>query len=203
MESRGVGVLVFLGFGGKDSGVNEKTKHIFIESALFNPVNIRKTAKRHGLNTDASFRYERGVDPEMVIPALLKAASLMLDLAGGEIGSEIIDVNPNKNAGNFHKCEVNFESIRNLCGINASNDDMLDILKYLEISAEKSDHNLYMLTIPSYRVDVIRESDVAEEILRIYGYNNVITPKKINSTPSFTPIKNTGNTHFIIIVTNH
>ena len=178
-------------FGGIDSGVNEKTKHVFIESALFNPVNIRKTAKRHGLNTDASFRYERGVDPEMVIPALLKAASLMLDLSGGEIGSEIIDVNPNKNEGNFHKCEVNFESIRKLCGINASNDDMLDILKYLEISAEKSDHNLYMLTIPSYRVDVTRESDVAEEILRIYGYNNVIIPEKINSTPSFTPIKNT------------
>ena len=118
-------------FGGIDSGVNEKTKHIFIESALFNPVNIRKTAKRHGLNTDASFRYERGVDPEMVIPALLKAASLMLDLSGGEIGSEIIDVNPNKNEGNFHKCAVNFESIRKLCGINASNNDMLDILKYL------------------------------------------------------------------------
>ena len=175
-------------FGGLDSGVNEKTKNIFIESALFDPVSIRKTAKRHGLNTDASFRYERGVDPEMVIPALLKATKMIVELTGGKIDSNIIDVHPLK-SDNF-SFEINFENIRNLCGFSLSNDAMTELLNYLEIKVENKKNNTANVTVPSYRNDVTREVDIAEDILRIYGYNNILIPEKINSSPSFTPTKN-------------
>ena len=175
-------------FGGLDSGVNENTKNIFIESALFDPVSIRKTAKRHGLNTDASFRYERGVDPEMVIPALLKATKMIVELTGGKIDSNIIDVHPLK-SDNF-SFEINFENIRNLCGFSLSNDAMTELLNYLEIKVENKKNNTANVTVPSYRNDVTREVDIAEDILRIYGYNNILIPEKINSSPSFNPTKN-------------
>ena len=181
-------------FGGLKSGVSNKTKHIFLESALFDPVHIRKTAKRHGLNTDASFRYERGVDPDMVIPALQKAVELIIELAGGSVGSPIIDINNNPKAQNHHHCDADYNAIRKLCGISITDEEINSILTLLEISNTPIKNSSYRLKIPDYRVDVNREADIAEEVLRIYGYNNVIIPPKIKSSPSFTPLRNSIST---------
>lgn len=175
-------------FGGINSGVKASTTSIFIESALFNPVSIRKTAKRHGLNTDASFRYERGVDPGMVIPALAKAAKLVVELAGGEISSEILDVHPTNILDKSF--EIDFNAIRKLCGFSLDNQTMKELLHYLDINVVEGNQDLATVTVPAYRNDVTREADIAEEVLRIYGYNQVEIPAKINSSPSFTPIKN-------------
>lgn len=177
-------------FGGINSGVQATTTEIFIESALFNPVSTRKTAKRHGLNTDASFRYERGVDPEMVIPALVKATQMIIELAGGKVSSEIIDVHPVKTKNKSFK--VNFNGIRKLCGFSLENEQMVDLLSFLDISSKLEDDDQATVTVPAYRNDVTREADIAEEILRIYGYNNIDIPKKINSSPTFTPVKNSA-----------
>ncbi len=177
-------------FGGINSGVQSTTKEIFIESALFNPISTRKTAKRHGLNTDASFRYERGVDPEMVIPALVKATQMITEIAGGKVSSEIIDIHPLKTENKSFK--VNFNGIRKLCGFSLKNQQMVNLLSLLDISSKLDDDNQATLTVPAYRNDVTREADIAEEILRIYGYNNIDIPKKINSSPTFTPVKNSA-----------
>ena len=120
-------------FGGINSGVQSTTKEIFIESALFNPISTRKTAKRHGLNTDASFRYERGVDPEMVIPALVKATQMITEIAGGKVSSEIIDIHPLKTENKSFK--VNFNGIRKLCGFSLKNQQMVNLLSLLDISS--------------------------------------------------------------------
>lgn len=177
-------------FGGINSGVQSTTKEIFIESALFNPISTRKTAKRHGLNTDASFRYERGVDPEMVIPALVKATQMITEIAGGKVSSEIIDIHPLKTENKSFK--VNFNGIRKLCGFSLKNQQMVNLLSLLDISSKLDDDNQATLTVPAYRNDVTREADIAEEILRIYGYNNIDIPKKINSSPTFAPVKNSA-----------
>ena len=169
-------------FGGLDSGVTEKTKTIFIESALFNPVSIRKTAKRHGLNTDASFRYERGVDPSMVLPALIKASEIIKELSGGEIASEILDVHPKETKD--ISFEINFEKIRKIGGIKLDNKTITDLLTHLEIKVDSINTNKALVSVPAYRNDVTREIDIAEEVLRIYGYNNIDIPEKINSSPS-------------------
>ena len=175
-------------FGGKNSGVKESTTEIFIESALFDPVSIRKTAKRHGLNTDASFRYERGVDPNMVIPALVKASEIIVEIAGGKICSEIFNAHPTKSSDNSFR--IDFESIRKLCGFSLENDLMVELLNYLDIKVIDKNGNNAKVTVPAYRNDVTRQADIAEEILRIYGYNNIEIPLKINSSPTFTNIKN-------------
>ena len=169
-------------FGGLESGVTEKTKTIFIESALFNPVLIRKTAKRHGLNTDASFRYERGVDPSMVLPALIKACEIITDLSGGEIASEILDVHPKETKDTSF--EINFEKIRKIGGIELDNKTITEILTHLEIKVGSIKTNKALVNVPAYRNDVTREIDIAEEVLRIYGYNNIDIPEKINSSHS-------------------
>ena len=174
-------------FGGIDSGVTEKTKTIFIESALFNPVLIRKTAKRHGLNTDASFRYERGVDPSMVLPALIKASEIIKDLSGGEIASEILDVHPKETKD--ISFEINFEKIRKIGGIKLDNKTITDLLTHLEIKVDSINTNKALVSVPAYRNDVTREIDIAEEVLRIYGYNNIDIPEKINSSPSIPKLK--------------
>ena len=174
-------------FGGLDSGVTEKTKTIFIESALFNPVLIRKTAKRHGLNTDASFRYERGVDPSMVLPALIKASEIIKDLSGGEIASEILDVHPKETKD--ISFEINFEKIRKIGGIKLDNKTITDLLTHLEIKVDSINTNKALVSVPAYRNDVTREIDIAEEVLRIYGYNNIDIPEKINSSPSIPKLK--------------
>ena len=174
-------------FGGLDSGVTEKTKTIFIESALFNPVLIRKTAKRHGLNTDASFRYERGVDPSMVLPALIKASEIIKELSGGEIASEILDVHPKETKD--ISFEINFEKIRKIGGIKLDNKTITDLLTHLEIKVDSINTNKALVSVPAYRNDVTREIDIAEEVLRIYGYNNIDIPEKINSSPSIPKLK--------------
>ncbi|MBM78458.1 MAG: phenylalanine--tRNA ligase subunit beta [Crocinitomicaceae bacterium] len=175
-------------FGGEKSGVKETTKTVFIESALFDPVSTRKTAKRHGLNTDASFRFERGVDPAMVIPALVMAAEIMEDIAGANVCSQIIDVHPVKHQP--ITVSINYSNIRKLCGIELSNNEMNSILTLLDIQINKTGENTADLLVPNYRNDVTREADIAEEVLRIYGYNEVELPTKLESSMSFTPSRN-------------
>ena len=175
-------------FGGLDSGVTNETKNVFLESAYFDPVSIRKTARRHQLSTDASFRYERGCDPNNVIYNLKRCAMLIQELAGGEIAMDIVDV---KN-GEFKPWEVAFNLDRayKLIGKEIGEDVINTILKALEIEiVEKNGDNL-LLAVPRYRVDVQRECDVVEDILRIYGYDNVEFPEKLNTSLSYNPKPN-------------
>ncbi len=170
-------------FGGVTSGVKEGTTDIFLESAYFNPVWVRKTAKRHGLNTDASFRFERGADPNITPYALKRAALLIQEVAGGKISSEIEDVYPT--AIEDFKFEVRYSHIDRLIGKHIEKDLVKKILTALEIVIESEEDDVLQLTVPAYRVDVQREADIIEEILRIYGYNNVEIPEKVNSSLSY------------------
>lgn len=167
-------------FGGKDSGVTEKTTNIFLESAYFNPVSIRKTAKRHGLSTDASFRFERGIDPTITEYALKRAAILIQEVAGGEITSEVVDIYPKK-IEDFTTI-VNFERINKLIGQELPKEIIKKILVSLDIKINSVSETGLGLVIPAYRVDVQREVDIIEEILRIYGYNNINFSNKLNAT---------------------
>jgi phenylalanyl-tRNA synthetase beta chain len=171
-------------FGGIKSGVTSGTKNIFLESAYFNPVAIRKTSKRHGLKTDASFRFERGADINMAPRALKRAAMLVRETAGGKISSDIADVYPVP-VQNV-RIEVNYNNINRLIGNKIDRSLIRKILDLLEISILNENGENLTLEIPSYRVDVKREADVVEEILRIYGYNNVVTGEHVNSTLSYT-----------------
>lgn len=170
-------------FGGLKSGVTEHTTSIFIESAYFNPVSIRKTARRFGLNTDASFRYERGIDPNQTIYALKYAAMLIAQLTGGKISSEITDLYPKK-IEDF-KVEISFKRIDSLIGKQIGHEMIERILKGLEIEILEKSAEGYTLRIPAYRVDVQRDVDVIEDILRIYGYNNVEISDRLVSNLSF------------------
>ncbi len=167
-------------FGGLDSGVSATTKRIFLESAWFNPVVIRKTARRQQLSTDASFRYERGTDPNNTIYALKYAAMLIKEVAGGTISSDIIDLYP---APKQH-FEVTFSKKRatSLIGKEIGDETIKKILTNLEIEIAAENGDEMQLRIPPYRVDVTREADVVEDILRIYGYNNVEIPDEVHST---------------------
>ncbi|MDE6754417.1 MAG: phenylalanine--tRNA ligase subunit beta [Muribaculaceae bacterium] len=160
-------------FGGLDSGVTEATKDVFIESAYFNPTSIRLTARRHGLSTDASFRYERGADPNITVYAAKLAACLIKELAGGEVCGEVADVC----SSDFKEAEVEFSLsyCASLIGKEIPEPLVIAILRALDISVVKdaSDADILHLRIPTYRVDVTRPCDVVEEILRVYGYNNV------------------------------
>ncbi len=167
-------------FGGIKSGVKESTKNIFLESACFDPVYIRKTARRHGLNTDASFRFERGTDPNGTIYALKRAALLFKEIAGGKISSEVIDIYPEP-IEDF-KVDVSFSNIKRLIGKEIPVETIKLILEGLEIKVDSETENGLSLSVPPYRVDVKRESDVIEEILRIYGYNNVEIPTSVNAS---------------------
>lgn len=167
-------------FGGIGSGVTESTTSIFIESAYFNPVTVRKTAKRHGLNTDASFRYERGIDPNITDYALKRAVLLIQELAGGSVSSDIDDHYQNK-IEDF-PVFLTFEKINTLIGQNLSQETIKSILVSLEIRVNNVTETGMGLTIPAYRVDVQREADVIEEILRVYGYNNIKFGEKINAS---------------------
>ncbi|WP_439184794.1 phenylalanine--tRNA ligase subunit beta [Carboxylicivirga taeanensis] len=167
-------------FGGIKSGVSEKTNKVFLESAYFNPVWVRKTAKRHTLSTDASFRFERGVDPNMTVYALKRAALLIKEVAGGSISSEVIDIYPTK-IENF-TVDVSYRNIARLIGKTLSNDTIKNILSALEIEIINETEEGLKLSVPPYRVDVQREADVVEEILRVYGYNNIEMPSTVNST---------------------
>lgn len=167
-------------FGGKTSGVSETTNAIFLESAYFNPVSVRKTAKRHGLNTDASFRFERGIDPNITEYALKRAALLIQEVAGGEITSDIIDVYPKK-IEDF-SVFIHFNKVNKIIGEEIKPDTIKKILASLDIKVNSISEVGLGLTIPAYRVDVTREIDVIEEILRVYGYNNIQIPGKLNAT---------------------
>lgn len=167
-------------FGGVFSGVTENTTSIFLESAYFDPISIRKTAKRHGLNTDASFRFERGIDIELAEYALKRAASLIKEVAGGEISSEVVDLYPVKQID--RQVFLSFDKINNLIGQEIPRDTIKSILTSLEIKINNVTETGIGLTIPSYRTDVEREVDVIEEILRVFGYNNIEFKEKINAS---------------------
>lgn len=165
--------------GGSNSGVSEKTTRVFLESACFNSTFVRKTAKRHQLSSDASFRFERGVDPNGVITGLKRAAMLISEIAGGEITTDVFDFYPEK----VEPVVVQFSPRRcnKLIGAKLTDDAMRNILESLEIAVTASGDE-WQLAIPTYRVDVTREADVVEEILRIYGYDRVEVPQKMNAS---------------------
>src|SRR6056297_566604 len=167
-------------FGGLHSGVTEHTTSIFLESAYFDPVSIRKTAKRHGLNTDASFRFERGIDINLTKYALKRAALLIREIAGGYITSEIADLFPKK--PQERQVFLTFNKINSLIGQEIPEDTIKSILSSLEIRINNVTEYGLGLTIPTYRVDVTREVDVIEEILRVYGYNNIDFKEKLNAS---------------------
>lgn len=167
-------------FGGADSGVKPSTKNIFLESAYFNAVSVRKTSKRHGLKTDASFRFERGTDPDMTVFALKRAALLILEIAGGSISSEIFDHYPSPVEP--FAVEVTYKNIHRLIGKEIPHGEMKDILTALDIEIAGETGEGLSLRVPPYRVDITREVDVVEEILRIYGYNNIEIPTQIRAS---------------------
>lgn len=169
-------------FGGIDSGVTENTTSIFLESAYFNPVSIRKTAKRHGLNTDASFRFERGIDPNITEYALKRAALLIQEVAGGSITSDIVDLYPKK-IEDF-QVRLSFENAKKLIGEEIPRDIIKRILMSLDIKINNVTETGLGLTVPAFRNDVLREADVIEEILRVFGYNNIKTTEKLNASIS-------------------
>lgn len=171
-------------FGGKNSGVTENTTAIFLESAYFNPVSIRKTAKRHTLSTDASFRFERGIDPTITEYALKRAALLIQEVAGGEITSDPIDIYPKK-IEDFPVL-LNFANVNRIIGQEIPKETIKKILVTLDIKVNSVSDAGLGLTVPAYRVDVQREVDVIEEILRVYGYNNINFTTKLNASISNT-----------------
>jgi phenylalanyl-tRNA synthetase beta chain len=170
-------------FGGQKSGVSEKTTAIFLESAVFDAVTVRKTARRHGLNTDASFRFERGVDPELTLYALKRAAQLIIEVAGGHIASEPQDL---VNA-DFQPTTLDFSisACNRLIGMDLEASTIETILSNLDFKILNKADDIWTLSIPLYRVDVQRQADVVEEILRIYGFNNVPMPEKLNASLSY------------------
>ena len=167
-------------FGGLESGTTEETKNVFIESAYFNPTSIRKSARRHGLNTDASFRFERGIDPNITIYALKQAALLVKELAGGTVSMDIVDVYPNPIAD--FKVELKYGYVNSLIGKEIPAETVKSIVTSLEMKIENETAEGLDLSIPPYRVDVQRPCDVVEDILRIYGYNNVEIPLALKSS---------------------
>lgn len=169
-------------FGGIHSGVSETTTSIFLESAYFNPVSIRKSAKRHGLNTDASFRFERGIDPNITELALKRAVLLIQEIAGGEVSCDIIDFYPKK-IEDF-QVRLSFDNAKKLIGEEIPEDIIKSILTSLEIKVNNVTETGLGLTVPAYRNDVQREADIIEEILRVYGYNNIKTTEKLNASIS-------------------
>ncbi|WP_411768487.1 phenylalanine--tRNA ligase subunit beta [Winogradskyella sp. A3E31] len=169
-------------FGGVNSGVTESTTSIFLESAYFDPISVRKTAKRHGLNTDASFRFERGIDPNITEYALKRAALLICEIAGGEIASDIVDSYPRKIED--HQVRLSFDNAKKLIGEEIPRETIKSILTSLEIKVNNVTETGLGLTVPAYRNDVQREADVIEEVLRVYGYNKIKTTEKLNASIS-------------------
>lgn len=171
-------------FGGLKSGVTEATRNVFLESAYFNPVSIRKTAKRHGLNTDASFRFERGADPEITAWALKRAATLIRDIAGGKLLADIRDVYPVKIPNPV--ITISCDRINRLIGKDLPYDKIKKIISLMDIKILSENLPEMRIEIPARKVDVQKEADVTEEILRIYGYDNVEVGNHVNSTLSYT-----------------
>ncbi|MFI3239622.1 MAG: phenylalanine--tRNA ligase subunit beta [Bacteroidales bacterium] len=178
-------------FGGLDSGVTETTTDIMLESAYFNPTWVRKTARRHGLSTDSSFRFERGIDPNNAIYVLKLAALMVKELAGGEICGEIVDIYPTPIP--MPKVELEYTHVNNLIGKVIDKDMVKTILKSLEISIDAETETSLSLSIPTYRVDVTRPCDVIEDILRVYGYNNVEISERVHATLSYKSVTDQSN----------
>ncbi|MBR1463149.1 MAG: phenylalanine--tRNA ligase subunit beta [Prevotella sp.] len=167
-------------FGGKGSGTYETTKDVVLESAYFHPTWIRKSARRHGLSTDASFRFERGIDPNGTIYALKQAAILCKELAGGKVSMQIKDVYPAP-LPDFH-VDLKYDYVQQLIGKEIPADTIKSIVTSLEMKIETEDNDGLQLVVPAYRVDVQRPCDVVEDILRVYGYNNVEIPTQLKSS---------------------
>ena len=167
-------------FGGLTSGIKDSTRQVFLESAYFNPVSVRKTAKFHGLNTDASFRFERGVDPALTEFALKRAALLIQEIAGGEIAMDIVELYPKKIEN--HSIVFHYARCNQLIGVELPKEQVNEILQNLDIKILSDINGTAKLEVPSYRVDVTREADVIEEVLRIFGFNNVPLPAKLNTS---------------------
>ena len=170
-------------FGGLESGVTEKTKDVFLESAYFNPTWIRKAARRHTLNTDSSFRFERGLDPNNTLYALKRAAMMIQEIAGGTIEGAIRDIYPNEIPQ--PKVALSFKKVNALIGKAIPKDTIKSILESLDIVVNSETDETLHLSIPTYRVDVLRDVDVIEEILRIYGYNNIEIGDSLKSNLSY------------------
>lgn len=169
-------------FGGLDSGINNNTTEIFIESATFNPASVRKTAKHHGLSTDASFRYERGTDVEITIKALARAVELITEIAGGEVSSKVVDVYPTQVTP--AEVDFNLDKFYRLIGQHIELAEVKRILLALDFTIIKESNESLYLSVPTYRTDVTRHADVAEEVLRIYGLNNIEIPTRVTSSIS-------------------
>lgn len=171
-------------FGGEKSGVTEKTTSVFIESAYFNPVTIRKTSKHHTLKTDASFRFERGTDPEITVAALKKAALMMKEIAGGEIASEITDIYPEP--VKYAELKVKFADVDKLVGEHIPAETIVMILESLQVKILDQDNEGLYISIPPFKVDVKTTADIVEEVLRIYGYNKIESGLQMRSSISYT-----------------
>lgn len=184
-------------FGGQESGISETTTNVFLESAYFDPVSIRKTARRHQLSTDASFRYERGCDPNNTLYVLKRCALLIQEVAGGEIAMEVVDqVRGERLEAKGERyfapfpVELNIDRVNALIGKEIGEETIETILRAMEVEIYSQDNKVWQLGIPRYRVDVQRECDVVEDILRVYGYNNVEFPEKLNTSLSYNPKPN-------------
>lgn len=167
-------------FGGKGSGTYETTRNVVLESAYFHPTWIRKSARRHGLSTDSSYRFERGIDPDNTVYALKQAAILCRQLAGGKVSMDIKDVYPEPINGTL--VELNYDYVNNLIGKEIGKETIKNIVTSLEMKIEEETETGLKLLVPAYRVDVQRPCDVVEDILRIYGYNNVEIPTQLKSS---------------------
>ncbi len=168
--------------GGLDSGVSEATNSVFIESAYFNPSSIRKTAKSYGLNTDSSYRFERGTDPEMVPFALQRAVNLIMEAAGGEVASEIVDIYPDPIEP--INIEIKLDELNTFVGYEIPEDRTVEILQSLEIKILANNNKNLLLEVPRYRPDVERPVDIYEEILRVFGFDSIPIHQKVNYIPS-------------------
>lgn len=169
-------------FGGEHSGVTEATTDVFLESAYFDPVSVRKTSKRHALKTDASFRFERGVDPDMTELALKRAALLIVEIAGGQIVSPAADVYPAPVLP--FEFGVRYANIQRLIGADIPAGEIREIIEALGIRVLEDDGVAMRVSVPPYKVDVTREADITEEVLRIYGYNNIPIPSQVKASLS-------------------
>lgn len=184
--TNGVNPLCIAGvFGGKDSGISDATQTVLLEAAYFQPVSVRKTAKRQGLSTDASFRFERGVDVNLVPYALERAANMILEVAGGQIAMDVVDIYPSP----VLPLSIDFRPSRcnAVLGHEISAETLEKILHYLDFEVQQKTESGWKVLAPSYRVDVTREVDIIEEVLRIYGFNSIPLPEKMNSSLSLPP----------------
>ncbi len=170
-------------FGGLESGITDQTTNVFLESAYFDSVSIRKTSRRHQLQTDASFRYERGCDPNNTLYVLKRAALLIQEVAGGQIAMEVSD--NGKTAWDFFPVALSLNRVYGLIGKNIGEQTVETILRALEVEIYSKEGDLWQIGVPCYRTDVQRECDVIEDILRIYGYDNVEFPTKLNTSLSY------------------